>query len=129
MLPFFQIGTNKSAYEDSAGPNRAWNRCLSFLTIQRYDVFMAVAQDSLLYSRVETVLAREIADRVLKVGDQLPTEDILIARLRSAALPFAEPFRILSVVFSSRGLNSIYLILLSVGFGFIRYLQIQSTWT
>ena len=41
---------------------------------------MAVAQDSLLYSRVETVLAREIADRVLKVGDQLPTEDILIAR-------------------------------------------------
>jgi GntR family transcriptional regulator len=41
---------------------------------------MAVAQDSLLYSRVETVLAREIADVVLKVGDQLPTEDILIAR-------------------------------------------------
>jgi GntR family transcriptional regulator len=41
---------------------------------------MAVAQDSLLYSRVETVLAREIADGVLKVGDQLPTEDILIAR-------------------------------------------------
>jgi GntR family transcriptional regulator len=41
---------------------------------------MAVAQDSLLYSRVETVLACEIADGVLKVGDQLPTEDILIAR-------------------------------------------------
>ena len=41
---------------------------------------MPVAQDSLLYSRVETVLACEIADRVLKVGDQLPTEDILIAR-------------------------------------------------
>jgi GntR family transcriptional regulator len=41
---------------------------------------MAVAQDSLLYSRVETVLAGEIADGVLKVGDQLPTEDILITR-------------------------------------------------
>jgi GntR family transcriptional regulator len=41
---------------------------------------MAVAQDSLLYSRVEAVLASEIADGVLKVGDQLPTEDILIAR-------------------------------------------------
>src|SRR3984957_4759664 len=41
---------------------------------------MAVAQDSLLYSRVETVLASEIADDVLKVGDQLPTEDNLIAR-------------------------------------------------
>jgi GntR family transcriptional regulator len=41
---------------------------------------MAVAQDFPLYSRVETVLAFEIADGVLKVGDQLPTEDILIAR-------------------------------------------------
>jgi DNA-binding FadR family transcriptional regulator len=41
---------------------------------------MAVAQDSLLYSRVETVLACEITDGVLKVGDQLPTEDSLIAR-------------------------------------------------
>jgi GntR family transcriptional regulator len=41
---------------------------------------MAVAQDSLLYSRVETVLAGEIADGVLKVGDQLPTEDIFITR-------------------------------------------------
>jgi len=41
---------------------------------------MAVAQDSLLYSRVETVLAAEIADGTLKVGDQLPTEDSLIAR-------------------------------------------------
>ncbi len=48
--------------------------------MRRYDVFMVVGQDSLLYSRVETVLAREIADGVLKVGDQLPTEDILIAR-------------------------------------------------
>ncbi len=37
-------------------------------------------QDSLLYSRVETVLASEIADGALRVGDQLPTEDSLIAR-------------------------------------------------
>jgi GntR family transcriptional regulator len=41
---------------------------------------MAVVQDSLLYSRVETVLASEIADGALKVGDQLPTEDSLVAR-------------------------------------------------
>jgi GntR family transcriptional regulator len=41
---------------------------------------MAVAQDALLYSRVETVLANEIADGDLQVGDQLPTEDGLIAR-------------------------------------------------
>ena len=33
-----------------------------------------------LYSRVETVIAGEIADGVLRVGDQLPTEDALIAR-------------------------------------------------
>ena len=41
---------------------------------------MAAPQDSFLYSRVETVLACEISDGVLKVGDQLPTEDILIER-------------------------------------------------
>ena len=41
---------------------------------------MPVPVDSLLYSRVEAVLASEIADGVLKVGDQLPTEDSLIAR-------------------------------------------------
>jgi GntR family transcriptional regulator len=41
---------------------------------------MAVAQDSPLYSRVETVLASEINAGALKVGDQLPTEDTLIAR-------------------------------------------------
>jgi GntR family transcriptional regulator len=41
---------------------------------------MAVVQDSLLYTRVETVLASEIADGALKVGDQLPTEDSLITR-------------------------------------------------
>lgn len=41
---------------------------------------MVVSQESLLYSRVETVLANEIADGDLKVGDQLPTEDSLIAR-------------------------------------------------
>jgi GntR family transcriptional regulator len=41
---------------------------------------MSVAHESLLYSRVETVLAGEMADRNLKVGDQLPTEDSLITR-------------------------------------------------
>src|SRR6201987_4876004 len=41
---------------------------------------MPVVQDSPLYSRVETVLASEIADGALKVGDQLPTEDSLTAR-------------------------------------------------
>src|ERR1700732_1808816 len=50
------------------------------MTIRRYNAFMSGAQDSLLYTRVETVLASEIADGVLRVGDQLPTEDILIAR-------------------------------------------------
>jgi GntR family transcriptional regulator len=51
-----------------------------FPRIGRYDVFMAGAHDSLLYSRVETVLASEIADGALKAGDQLPTEDDLIQR-------------------------------------------------
>lgn len=41
---------------------------------------MFVAPESPLYSRVETVLAGEITDGTLKVGDQLPTEDSLIAR-------------------------------------------------
>ena len=54
--------------------------CLSFLTIRRYNVFMSGTQESLLYSRVETVLASEITDGDLKVGEQLPTEDDLIAR-------------------------------------------------
>jgi hypothetical protein len=40
---------------------------------------MAAAHDSLLYARVETVLAGEIIDGDLKVGEQLPTEDSLIA--------------------------------------------------
>src|ERR1700751_2283952 len=60
--------------------NRTREPFLKFLTIRRYDVFMPVVQDSPLYSRVETVLASEIADGALKVGDQLPTEDSLIAR-------------------------------------------------
>ena len=42
--------------------------------------FMPAAHNSLLYARVETVLAAEIIDGELKVGDQLPTEDSLIAR-------------------------------------------------
>jgi GntR family transcriptional regulator len=41
---------------------------------------MAVGHDSLLYSRVETVLSGEIGDGDLKVDDQLPTEDSLITR-------------------------------------------------
>jgi GntR family transcriptional regulator len=41
---------------------------------------MAGAQESFLYSRVETVLASEISDGDLSVGDQLPTEDSLIVR-------------------------------------------------
>jgi GntR family transcriptional regulator len=45
-----------------------------------YDVVMSAARDSLLYARVETVLAGEIADGNLKIGEQLATEDSLIAR-------------------------------------------------
>src|SRR6516162_6659761 len=41
---------------------------------------MSGSQDSLLYSRVESALAGEIADGDLRVGEQLPTEDSLIAR-------------------------------------------------
>src|SRR6201987_2855360 len=48
--------------------------------IRRYNVVMSAAHDSLLYARVETVLAGEITDGDLKVGDQLPTEDSLISR-------------------------------------------------
>jgi len=55
-------------------------RQLGSVTIRHYNVFMPIAHDSLLYLRVETVLASEIAHGDLKVGDQLPTEDSLIAR-------------------------------------------------
>ena len=41
---------------------------------------MSLAPEAPLYSRVETVIAGEIADGALKVGDQLPTEESLIAR-------------------------------------------------
>lgn len=41
---------------------------------------MPATYDTLLYSRVEHVLADEIATGAMKVGDQLPTEDSLIAR-------------------------------------------------
>src|SRR5712672_2038224 len=54
--------------------------CPHFMTVRRYNAFMSGAQDSLLYSRVETVLAGEITDGDLKVGDQLPTEDSRVAR-------------------------------------------------
>src|SRR5215475_10831493 len=49
-------------------------------SIRHYNVVMSPAHDSLLYARVETVLAGEITNGGLKVGDQLPTEDSLIAR-------------------------------------------------
>src|ERR1700723_154325 len=41
---------------------------------------MAVSQESLLYSRVETVLASEIVDGARRAGAPLPIEDSLIAR-------------------------------------------------
>jgi GntR family transcriptional regulator len=41
---------------------------------------MSIAPDSHLYSRVERALASEITDGTLKAGDQLRTEDSLIAR-------------------------------------------------
>jgi len=41
---------------------------------------MSVAHDSLLYARVEKVLAGEITDGELTIGNQLPTEDSLILR-------------------------------------------------
>jgi len=53
---------------------------LSERTVRRYDVFMSLTADAPLYSRVEAVLASEIGDGALKVGDQLPTEDSLITR-------------------------------------------------
>jgi GntR family transcriptional regulator len=49
-------------------------------TLGHYNVVMSAAHDSLLCARVETVLAGEIADGDLRVGDRLPTEDSLIAR-------------------------------------------------
>jgi len=41
---------------------------------------MSAGHDSLLYARIETVLAGEITDGQLKIGQQLPTEDSLIVR-------------------------------------------------
>src|SRR5215469_15418826 len=41
---------------------------------------MSSVEESPLYARVEGVLADEIADGNLKIGDQLPTEDSLISR-------------------------------------------------
>src|SRR6266436_3619744 len=48
--------------------------------VRRYNVVMSAAHDSLLYARVETVLVGEITDGGLKIGDQLPTEESLVAR-------------------------------------------------
>jgi GntR family transcriptional regulator len=52
------------------------------LAMRRYDVSMTIARDSPLYSHIEAVLAHEINDGDLKVGDQLPTEDSLIERFQ-----------------------------------------------
>ena len=41
---------------------------------------MSAAHNALLYARIEAVLAAEITGGDLKVGDQLPTEDSLMAR-------------------------------------------------
>ena len=54
---------------------------------------MPAAQNSLLYSRVETVLSGEIADGLLKVGDQLPTEDALIARFKVSRITVRRAIR------------------------------------
>lgn len=78
---FVQTGVNPV----SVGPGR----------IRRYNVFMSGAHEALLYSRVETVIADEITGGGLKVGDQLPTEDSLIARFGSAGSRFAGLFKIL----------------------------------
>jgi DNA-binding GntR family transcriptional regulator len=48
--------------------------------IRRYNVVVSAGHDSLLYGRVEKVLAGEITEGDLEIGDQLPTEDNLIAR-------------------------------------------------
>ena|ERR1700722_13916154 len=99
--------------------------------MRRYDVFMAVGCTGFpsLFTRRNGSGLRD-RDGVLKVGASCRPKTSSLRDSRSAPLPFAEPFRILSVAVSSRfKLNLIYLILLSVGFGFIRYLQIQSTWT
>ena len=61
-------------------PGATHKRCLKYPGLRRYDVWVVTAQDSPLYSRVETILGCEIADGVLQAGDQLPTEDSLIAR-------------------------------------------------
>ena len=68
---------------------------LGFVTIRHYNVFMPIAHDSLLYSRVEAVLASEIADGDLKVATNCRPKTASLRDLVSAALPFGVPFRIL----------------------------------
>jgi len=72
------LGAQLSPSSTSLG--RYVRRIGSHESIRRYNVVMSAAHHSLLYARVETVLAGEITDGDLKVGDQLPTEDSLIAR-------------------------------------------------
>jgi DNA-binding transcriptional regulator YhcF (GntR family) len=66
---------------------------------------MSVTQESLLYSRVETVLASEITDGHLRVGDQLPTEDSLIARFEVSRITVRRAIQNLVVAVSSRFLG------------------------
>ena len=56
--------------------------------IRRYNVVMSAAHGSLNYVGVETALASGIFDGDLRVDDQLPTEDSVIARFGAAALAF-----------------------------------------
>ena len=76
-----KVGAIWAELHDQAERNRKnQSRANGFLPIGRYNVFMSDGQKSLLYARVETVLAKEISDGDLKIGDQLPTEDSLVAR-------------------------------------------------
>jgi GntR family transcriptional regulator len=56
------------------------------------------------HSRIETVLASEINARALKVGDQLPTEDTLIARFEVSRITIRRAIQNLV----SRGLVEIH---------------------
>src|SRR6516165_12759949 len=80
-LPNWEGRCDMVELHDQAKRNRKnQSRRKRLSTIGRYNVFMSDGQKSLLYARVETVLANEISDGELKVGDQLPTEDSLVAR-------------------------------------------------
>jgi hypothetical protein len=67
---------------------------------------MSVAHDSLLYSRVETVLASEIADGVLRVGDQLALASAHLQAAESSPPPPA-PLPVSRAAVSESGKNSV----------------------